>query len=113
MKRLVSAGLVLACLGLGGCVAAVVGGGGGGNQARVDERSASGAAADAAITADVKAGLSADPALRSLAVQVDTQGGNVTLKGTVKAPAQRDSAERIARRVKGVKAVRNQLVVKG
>jgi hyperosmotically inducible periplasmic protein len=114
MKRAVIAGLVLGCLGLGGCVAAVVGGAAaGGYYVGKDDRSADRIAADAAITADVKARLIGEPGIRSLSINVDTFNGNVSLKGDVKSAAQRATAERLARKVKGVKSVRNELAVKG
>lgn len=104
---------MLVCLGLGGCVAAVVGGAAaGGYYAGKDERSADRIAADAAITADVKARLIAEPGIRALTINVDTYNANVTLKGDVKTSAQRSTAEQLARKVKSVKSVRNELTVK-
>lgn len=113
MKRALAIGMLLACSGLCGCVAAVVGGAAaGGYYVGKDERSAERIAQDAAITADVKARLIAEPGIRSLSINVDTYNGNVTLKGDVKAAAQRNTAGSIARKVKGVKSVRNDLAVK-
>ncbi len=105
---------MLASLGLGGCVAAVVGGAAaGGYYVGKDDRSADRIAADAAITADVKARLIGEPGIRSLSINVDTYNGNVSLKGDVKTADQRATAEKLARKVKGVKSVRNELAVKG
>jgi hyperosmotically inducible protein len=113
MKRALIVGLVLAAGSLCGCVAAVVGGAAaGGYYVGKDDRSADRIAADAAITADVKARLIAEPGIRALAINVDTYNGNVTLKGDVKSGAQRSTAEGIARKVKGVKGVRNELAIK-
>jgi hyperosmotically inducible periplasmic protein len=113
MKRSVMAFLMIASLGLGGCVAAVVGGAAaGGYYVGKDDRSADRIAADAAITADVKARLIGEPGIRSLSINVDTFNGNVSLKGDVKTAAQRATAEQLARKVKGVKSVRNELAVK-
>jgi len=53
------------------------------------------------------------PGIRSLAINVDTYNGNVTLKGDVKNAAQRATAEKLARKVRSVKSVRNELAVKG
>ena len=61
----------------------------------------------------MKARLIAEPGIRSLSINVDTFNANVTLKGDVKTAAQRATAEQLARRVKGVKSVRNELAVKG
>ena len=105
---------VLAASGLlTGCVAAVVGGAAAGAYyVGKDERSADQIAKDVAITADVKARLIGEPGIRSLSINVDTFNQVVILKGDVKNAAQRSTAERLARRVKQVKSVRNELVVK-
>jgi hyperosmotically inducible periplasmic protein len=113
MKRILSIGLLLACGSLCGCVAAVVGGAAaGGYYVGKDDRSADRIATDAAITAEVKTLLIAEPGIRSLSINVDTYNGNVSLKGDVKAAAQRSTAGSLAKKVKGVKSVRNELVVK-
>jgi hyperosmotically inducible periplasmic protein len=99
---------------LSGCVAAVVGGAAAGAYyVGKDERSADRIAADAAITADVKSRLIAEPGIRSFSINVDTNNGVVLLKGDVKSAAQRATAERLARKAKGVKSVRNELAVNG
>jgi hyperosmotically inducible periplasmic protein len=115
MKRILTVGLLLACTAvLGGCVAAVVGGAAaGGYYVGKDDRSAERIAADVAMTADVKTRLISEPGIRSFSINVDTYNAGVTLKGDVKTGAQRATAERIARRAKGVRSVRNELVVKG
>lgn len=113
MKRALSIGLLLAAGSLCGCVAAVVGGAAaGGYYVGKDDRSADRIANDAAITADVKARLIAEPGIRAFSINVDTYNGNVTLKGDVKTSAQRGTAEKLARKVNGVKAIRNELAVK-
>ncbi|HXC57786.1 MAG TPA: BON domain-containing protein [Steroidobacteraceae bacterium] len=112
MKR-AALGILIAGFALSGCVAAVVGGAAaGGYYVGKDDRSADRIAADAAITADVKARLIAEPGIRAFVINVDTYNGVVTLKGDVKTGAQRATAERLARKVKSVKSIRNQLVVK-
>jgi hyperosmotically inducible protein len=113
MTRTLAVGLLLACGSLCGCVAAVVGGAAaGGYYVGKDERSADRIAADALITADVKARLIGEPDIRSLSINVDTYNGNVLLKGDVRSGAQRATAERLAHKVKGVKSVKNELVIK-
>jgi hyperosmotically inducible protein len=77
-----------------------------------DERSADRIAADAAITADVKTRLIGEPGIRSLSINVDTFNAVVILRGDVKSSAQRATAERLAHKAKGVKSVKNELVVK-
>jgi hyperosmotically inducible protein len=69
------------------------------------------AAEDALITSKVKGALIAAPEVSGLAVDVDTSGNVVTLRGTVKTPEQRQRAEQVARGVEGVREVRNELEV--
>jgi hyperosmotically inducible protein len=68
---------------------------------------------DAWITAKVKALLLKDEGIKGLAVKVDTHKGTVQLSGWVNSPEQITQAEKIARSVKGVKGVRNDIIVKG
>jgi osmotically-inducible protein OsmY len=67
---------------------------------------------DAAITASVAAGLAKDPDLSALRVDVQTQGGVVTLKGPAPTLAARERATQIVLAVKGVSGVNNMLEVK-
>jgi osmotically-inducible protein OsmY len=50
-------------------------------------------------------------AVPAYGVDVDVDGGTVTLRGAVDIASQRDAAERIALRVRGVSEVRNRLKV--
>jgi hyperosmotically inducible protein len=70
------------------------------------------AVSDAAITASIKTDLLKDPDLSVLKIDVDTRGGVVTLNGLAGDEAARTRAEKMASAVKGVKEVRNFLVVK-
>lgn len=67
---------------------------------------------DAAVTTGVKAALIADAGLATTTIGVDTQKGVVTLSGTVGSDALKSKAEEIAKGVKGVKSVVNNLTVK-
>jgi len=67
---------------------------------------------DAVITAKVTTGLAADKILTASRIQVATQDGVVTLKGPAPTPAARERATEIARNVKGVTSVNNQLSVR-
>ena len=67
---------------------------------------------DAAVTAGVKAALLADSGLSTATISVDTQKGAVTLTGTVDSDAMKAKAAEIAKGVKGVKSVVNNLTVK-
>jgi hyperosmotically inducible protein len=67
---------------------------------------------DAAITTEVKAKLAGDPDVKSFGIDVDTVDGIVSLRGNVDTGSQRSETERIARDVKGVRGVRNELSVR-
>lgn len=67
---------------------------------------------DAVITAKVKALLLKDEGVKGLDVKVDTHKGTVQLSGWVNNATQIAQAEKIALGVEGVKAVRNNLLIK-
>ena len=67
---------------------------------------------DAAITAQVSAGLAKDPTLSALKIDVDTRDGVVTLNGPAPTQEAKDRATAIAQGIKGVSSVMNQLSVK-
>lgn len=69
------------------------------------------ATGDAALAARVKAAISADPALRSLTVDVNAADGVVTLFGTADTPANSHQAAMLALNVEGVRSVRNKMVI--
>jgi hyperosmotically inducible protein len=64
---------------------------------------------DTTITSTVKTRLAAEKGTTLTRVQVDTDRGVVQLSGVVEDAAERARAEQIARGVKGVKSVRNNL----
>jgi hypothetical protein len=66
---------------------------------------------DAAITAEIKARLVAERPANLVSVNVDTRQGIVQLQGTVPTLEDKFTAERIARRVSGVRSVDNDLMV--
>lgn len=66
---------------------------------------------DASITASVKSQLVADKASNLVRVDVDTNQGVVYLNGTVDSAEQKARAEELARRVRGVSRVVNNLQV--
>ena len=66
---------------------------------------------DMALSGKVKSALIADPKLRSLPIDVETEKGVVTLKGRVKSDSDRDDAATVVSTVEGVKAVKNNLIV--
>ena len=64
---------------------------------------------DAGITAAVKAKLAAEKIATLTRIDVDTNQGVVALNGTVQTEAMKTRAEQIARQVKGVRDVVNNL----
>jgi hyperosmotically inducible periplasmic protein len=67
---------------------------------------------DAEITTKVKAGIFAEPGLKTLQIGVDTIKGVVTLSGSVDSWPSSDRAKALAGAVAGVKEVKNLLVTK-
>jgi osmotically-inducible protein OsmY len=67
---------------------------------------------DSVITTKVKALLAEDDFLKSFEISVETYKGTVQLSGFVGSQKAVDKAEEIARSVKGVKSVKNDLIVK-
>ena len=67
---------------------------------------------DAAITTKVNAELAADKDLSAIKIDVDTKDGVVTLTGPAPSAGARERATEIAKNVKGVTSVNNQLTVK-
>jgi osmotically-inducible protein OsmY len=67
---------------------------------------------DAEITTKVKAGIFAEPGLKTLQIGVDTVEGVVTLSGSVDSWPSSDRANALASAVAGVKEVKNLLVTK-
>lgn len=66
---------------------------------------------DDSITDQVRIKLAADADVGGMPIDVVVNQGVVTLKGKVRTDKQRSKAEKIAKRVKGVTGVTNQLVV--
>ena len=67
---------------------------------------------DAQIVTKVNTGIAADKDLSTFKIDVDSKGGMVVLKGTVPSDDAKRRAEDIAKNVKDVKSVENQLSVK-
>lgn len=66
---------------------------------------------DDLITNLVRMKLAGDSVVKGGALEVDTKDGVVTLTGNVHSQKQKDKAESLAHKVKGVKSVKNQLKV--
>ena len=70
------------------------------------------AVSDSTITAEVKTALAADPQLKALRIEVDTNNGVVTLTGPAPDEQSKSRATQIAAGPKGVMRVENRLEVK-
>ena len=67
---------------------------------------------DSVITTKVKALIAEDAFLKSFQISVETFKGNVQLSGFVDSQKAVDRASKITSSVKGVKSVKNNLIVK-
>ena len=68
---------------------------------------------DSVLTAKVKAVVLEEPSLKSTEINVETFKGIVQLSGFVRSRADIDKAVELAKGVKGVKSVKNDMVLKG
>lgn len=67
---------------------------------------------DSTITTKVKAAIFNEPSLKVLQINVETFKGVVQLSGFVDTPQNSSKAAEVAAGVKGVKSVKNNLIVK-
>ncbi|MFC6284760.1 MULTISPECIES: BON domain-containing protein [Polaromonas] len=67
---------------------------------------------DAAITTAVKAKFVEDKTVSAMSISVETLNGTVQLSGFAKSGAEKAQAEALARGVKNVRAVRNDIVIR-
>ena len=67
---------------------------------------------DATITTRVKARFIENKDVDASAISVETLNGTVMLSGFAKNTMEKTSAERIAREVNGVKAVKNEIAIR-
>ena len=81
------------------------------SEVRNASRSATRTMSDAWITSETKIRLLADRETPALDINVDTDGGTVTLFGAVATEIQKRAAESDARKVDGVKMVKNEIQV--
>ncbi len=68
---------------------------------------------DAVITTKVKAAVLKEPSLKSAEINVETYKGIVQLTGFVRSRTDINKAVEVAKGVKGVKSVKNDMIVKG
>jgi len=67
---------------------------------------------DSVITTKVKAEILEEPGLKSMEINVETFKGTVQLSGFVKTEAEKARAGEVARKVKGVSSVKNDIRLK-
>jgi hyperosmotically inducible periplasmic protein len=67
---------------------------------------------DASITTSIKARYVDNAAVDASSISVETLNGTVMLSGFAKNQVERSTAESIARKVSGVRAVRNEITVR-
>ena len=68
---------------------------------------------DAAITTSIKARFVDNKDVDASSIKVETLNGTVMLSGFAKNMTEKSTAESIARRVNGVKSVKNEIAVRG
>lgn len=68
---------------------------------------------DATVTTKVKSALITAPDLKAGDIDVETTNGVVTLEGIADSAESRQKAAQVASNIEGVKAVKNQIVVRG
>ncbi len=68
---------------------------------------------DTAITTSVKARFVDNKNVDASSISVETLNGTVMLSGFAKSQTEKTTAETIARNVKGVKSVKNEIAVRG
>ena len=95
-----------------GCAPAVIGAGAvGGYKVATDDRSTGTVLDDATITARVKTALIGESEVKARDIDVDTVSGVVSLSGYLDSRQEVERAVAVARKVEGVKQVKNELKV--
>jgi hyperosmotically inducible protein len=67
---------------------------------------------DSLITTDIKSKMAADKDVAATSISVETLNGVTQLSGFAKSQLEKERAAEIARQAKGVRAVRNDIVVR-
>mgnify|MGYP000909552756 CR=1 FL=1 len=67
---------------------------------------------DATVTTRVKARMAEDPSVSALRIGVETLDGTVQVSGFATSQAEKDRAADMVRAISGVRAVRNNIVVR-
>ncbi|MFO0459417.1 MAG: BON domain-containing protein [Burkholderiales bacterium] len=77
-----------------------------------DQQTAGSYIDDSMITTDIKSKMAADKDVAATSISVETLNGVTQLSGFAKSQAEKDRAATIAREAKGVRAVRNDIIVR-
>ena len=67
---------------------------------------------DTTITTQIKARFAEDKQVDATSIRVETLNGTVMLSGFAKSATERNTAEAIARRVNGVKLIKNEIAIR-
>ncbi len=67
---------------------------------------------DATITTQIKSRMLSNPDVAGTSISVETLNGTVMLSGFAKSALEKNTAERIARDVNGVKSVKNEITIR-
>lgn len=67
---------------------------------------------EGSLTAKIKSKMALDDTVKALSIDIDTNGTEVTLSGTVNSAAEKAKAVQLARETAGVTAVHDKLVVR-
>ena len=63
------------------------------------------------LTDEIRSKLASDQVVKGGAIEVEVHDGAVVLKGKVEEEKQKDKAEKVAKKVNGVKSVKNEIVL--
>ena len=69
------------------------------------------AVTDDYLTDEIRSKLASDQVVKGGAIEVEVHDGAVVLRGKVEELKQKDKAEKVAKRVNGVKSVKNEIVL--
>jgi hyperosmotically inducible protein len=67
---------------------------------------------EGSLTAKIKSKMALDDTVKALSIDIDTNGTEVTLSGTVNSAAEKAKALQLARETTGVTAVHDKLVIR-
>ena len=67
---------------------------------------------EGSLTAKIKSKMALDDTVKALSIDIDTNGTEVTLSGTVNSAAEKAKAVQLARETAGVTAVHDKLVIR-